>query len=130
MKKTIMMAALALVAVISAAAKTLEFPVTDYDFGTVSEAGKPVVHEFEFKNVSDEPVAVLSASAQCGCTHPEYPAKPIAPGATGVIKVTFVPAGQGGNVNKDVRVRFRGATAKKSERVTLRLKGRVTRVGE
>ena len=115
---------------ICASAKSLEFSNKEYDFGTVGSDAKPVVHEFEFKNVTDEPVAVLSASAQCGCTHPEYPVKPVAPGETAVIKVTFVPTGQKGNINKDVRVRFRGAKAKKSERVTLRLTGRVTPAGQ
>ncbi|MDE6300276.1 MAG: DUF1573 domain-containing protein [Muribaculaceae bacterium] len=120
----------AIFAVIITQAKSLEFPETEFDFGTVADSAKPVVHEFEFKNVTDEPVVVLSASAQCGCTRPEYPVKPIAPGASATIKVTFVPAGQKGNVNKDVRVRFRGAKARKSERVTLRLSGRVTPASE
>lgn len=106
-------------------AKSLDFPVTEFDFGTVSQTGKPVVHEFTFTNTTDEPVAVLSASASCGCTRPEYPVKPVEPGATATIKVTFVPAGQQGNISKDVKVRFRGAKAHKSERVTLRLTGKV-----
>ena len=125
MRHVILTLLAAILSIAAAYAKSLEFPVTDFDFGTISDTASPVVHEFEFKNVTDEPVAVLSASAQCGCTHPEYPVKPVAPGATAVIKVTFVPTGQRGNINKDVRVRFRGAKARKSERVTLRLTGRV-----
>lgn len=114
-----------LFATIALQAKSLEFSEKEFDFGTVNEKGKPVVHHFMFKNVTDQPVVVLSASAQCGCTRPEYPVKPIAPGDSASIKVTFVPAGQKGNVSKDIRVRFRGAKARKSERVTLRLNGRV-----
>lgn len=104
----------------------LKFSETAHDFGTVSQKAAPVVHEYEFINTSTEPVAVLSASAQCGCTRPEYPVKPLAPGERGVIKVTFEPLGQVGNANKDVVVRYRGAKASSSQRITLRLTGVVT----
>lgn len=103
----------------------LKFEETTYDFGTIKESDQPVVHEYEFVNTADEPVAVLSVSTECGCTHPEYPVKPLAPGEKGKIKVTFTPAGQGGEVNKDIKVRYRGAKAPASKRLTLRLRGTV-----
>lgn len=101
----------------------LEFANTSYDFGTISESSKPVEYEFEFTNIAEEPVAILSASAACGCTSPEYPVKPLRPGEKGVIKVTFKPDGQVGEVNKDIKVRYQRAKATSSKSITLRLKG-------
>ncbi len=103
----------------------LTFAEKTFDFGTVSESSAPVVHEFTFTNTSDEPVAVLSVSTGCGCTRPVYPVEPVAPGRTGVIKITFTPKGQAGSVNKDIKVRYRGAKARSSQRTTLRLRGKV-----
>lgn len=105
----------------------LEFDSTTYDFGEISEKAEPVVHEFEFVNTSDEPVAVLSVSTSCGCTRPEYDPKPVAPGAKSKIKITFLPAGQAGNITRVIQVRYRGAKASGSKRTTLRLKGVVVK---
>lgn len=103
----------------------LKFETTKYEFGTIPDDHEPVVHEYTFTNTSDEPVAVLSVSTGCGCTRPEYPLKPVAPGKTAVIKITFLPKGQRGDINKDIKVRYRGAKARSSKRTTLRLSGRV-----
>lgn len=110
------------------AAKTpsLEFTDTEYDFGTIDDSHAPVVHEFSFTNTSSEPVAILSVTTGCGCTRPQYPLEPVKSGKSAKIKITFLPKGQKGEINKDIRVRFRGAKARKSERVTLRLHGHVT----
>ena len=113
------------------AAKTaplLDFAERQYDFGQITDDHEPVVHEYTFVNTSKETVAVLSVSTGCGCTRPQYPIEPVKAGKTGTIKITFLPAGQRGEINKDIRVRYRGATAKKSETVTLRLRGHVTPV--
>ncbi len=104
----------------------LQFDETSYDFGTISDKHAPVVHEYKFVNSADEPVAVLSVSTGCGCTRPEYPVKPVKPGESGNIKITFLPKGQRGHISKDITVRYRSATAKSSKRITLRLRGNVT----
>lgn len=110
---------------VSAKPPALEFAEKEFDFGTISDTHAPVVHEYTFTNVSAEPVAVLSVSTGCGCTRPAYPLEPVKPGKKAKIKITFLPAGQRGEINKDIRVRFRGAKASKSQRVTLRLRGNV-----
>lgn len=129
MKKFITILCLAVIAVALPSARgshALEFKETSYDFGNIADNHAPVVHEYEFVNTADEPVAVLSVSTGCGCTRPEYPAKPIDAGKTGKIKITFLPAGQRGEINKDIKVRYRAATARASKRITLRLHGHVT----
>jgi len=129
MKKFLVCICLALLAVALPSAKkghALEFKETTYDFGNIADTHAPIVHEYEFVNTADEPVAVLSVSTGCGCTRPEYPVKPIGPGKDGKIKITFLPAGQRGEINKDIKVRYRAATARSSKRITLRLSGYVT----
>lgn len=114
---------------VTATAKTpgekvgVEFPELSYDFGTVNGGeDKYVVHEFTFNNTGDGAVAVISATASCGCTRPEYTRKPVAPGKTGKVKVNFNTAGQKGEINKDIKIRLRAANGK-SERVTLQISG-------
>lgn len=121
----IVLAALA-VALPSAKKGSLEFAKTTYDFGTITDSHAPVVHEYDFINVTDQPVAVLSVTTGCGCTRPEYPIKPVEPGKTGKIKITFLPKGQRGTIDRHINVRYRGAKARSSERTTLRLQGTVT----
>lgn len=108
----------------------LRFETTEYDFGSIDDTHEPITYLYKFTNVSDQPVAVLSVSTGCGCTRPEYPLKPIAPGKSAEIKITFLPKGQAGWINKDIKVRYRAAKAKSSKRTTLRLKGKVTRTAK
>lgn len=105
----------------------LRFETTEYNFGTIDDSHAPVVHNYKFTNTTDQPVAILSVSTGCGCTRPEYPLKPVAPGKSAVIKITFLPEGQRGDIQKDIKVRYREAKARSSKRTTLRLKGFVTK---
>ena len=73
---------------------TIEFPETTFDFGTVKE-GEKVTHNYKFKNTGKEPLIISNAKGSCGCTVPEWPREPIAPGKTGEIKVIFDSAGKG-----------------------------------
>ena len=69
------------------------FEVKSHDFGTIMEAKGPVTCTFEFTNTGDKPLLIIDAAASCGCTRPEFPAKPIKPGKKGKIKVTYSPTG-------------------------------------
>ncbi|MBN8683298.1 MAG: DUF1573 domain-containing protein [Chitinophagales bacterium] len=60
-----------------------------YDVGKVPY--EPVVREYHFKNVSKEKLIIQKVNTGCHCTVADYPQEPIAPGATGVIKLTFTP---------------------------------------
>ncbi len=81
------------------------FEITSHDFGNIREADGPVSYDFEFTNAGDEPLVIISANASCGCTKPEIPKKPVAPGKSAKIKVTYLPTGRPGEFNKTVRVR-------------------------
>ncbi|MDE6157447.1 MAG: DUF1573 domain-containing protein [Muribaculaceae bacterium] len=93
-----------------------------FDFGTIHESDKAPAHDFTFTVTGSQPVAILYATPSCGCTASDFPRKPSSPGDKAAIKVSFNPKGQRGEVDKDVRVRFKNG-AGKSEQLTLRIKG-------
>lgn len=97
----------------------IDFKNKSHNFGTIREADGPVTTEFAFKNSGDAPLVIVSAVASCGCTSPEYPRQPIAPGEKGVIKVTYNPAGRPGEFSKTITVRT------PDKRVKLKIKGNV-----
>lgn len=74
-----------------------------FSFGRIKE-GQKVEFSYRFKNTGDEALVITSASASCGCTIPEKPERPIAPGETALIKVAFNSKGTGGTIHKEVRV--------------------------
>jgi len=97
------------------------FEETTYNFGTIKEQGGQVSHEFEFVNTGNGKLVIISARAECGCTRPEYPQKPIAPGKKGKIKVTYNPVGRPGAFTKGVTIKTNGQPAK----IRLKIKGTV-----
>ena len=79
----------------------MTFAETEYDFGTVTE-GEKVTHTYAFTNTGDEPLILSNARGSCGCTVPEWPREPIAPGGTGEVTVVFNSQGKGGDRNQRV----------------------------
>ena len=80
------------------------FKTTTYSFGKIKE-GQPVTTDFTFSNKSDKSLIIETATAECGCTTPDYPKTPILKGKTGVIKVTYNAANPG-KFTKRVTVKF------------------------
>lgn len=109
---TILTALLLIIAVPAVAGKkgksAIKFTETTYNFGTIPEKKGKVSHSFEFINEGKAPLVIVDASAECGCTTPEYPQEPIMPGKKGVIKVTYNPLGRPGGFTKKVTVRTNG----------------------
>lgn len=68
------------------------------------EEGQMVDVEFEFTNTGSEMLIIKSVTPSCGCTVPEKPEKPIAPGDKGKIKATFDSRGRGGLNTKTLTV--------------------------
>ncbi len=80
------------------------FDGTNRDFGSIKH-GEPLDVSFRFKNTGNKPLVISNVSASCGCTVPEVPKKPYAPGETGVIKASFDSnKGQVGHNSKTVTV--------------------------
>mgnify|MGYP001160064238 CR=1 FL=1 len=78
-----------------------EFVEEIKDFGTITQ-GESVSMTFRFKNVGKSNLIISSAQGSCGCTVPEWPKEPIAPGAEGTIDVTFNSTGKQGLQNKTI----------------------------
>jgi hypothetical protein len=74
-----------------------------FHFGNIKEGDK-VAHSFTFKNIGNKPLIITDAHASCGCTVPEKPEKPIAPGEIGEIKVVFNSSGKQGHQEKNITV--------------------------
>ena len=82
-----------------ATAPVMTFAKESHDFGQVNEGDK-IVFDFFFTNTGKSALIISSATATCGCTVPEYPKQPLAPGKTGIIHVVFNSAGKSGMQNK------------------------------
>ena len=90
-------------AVDTANAPVFKFEKEVYDFGEIKD-GEKVTFDFKFKNIGNSPLIISSATATCGCTIPEYPKEPVAPGAEGLIRVVFNSAGKAGMQNKIISI--------------------------
>lgn len=84
-------------------AAKIEFEEEVFDFGDIAE-GEVVEHIFTFKNTGNNPLIISKATGSCGCTVPEWPREPIAPGQTGELKVKFNSKGKNGEQDKKVTI--------------------------
>ncbi len=82
----------------------VKFNSKKHNFGKIKK-GTPVSYSFSFVNSGSKPLVVEIATAECGCTTPEYPKQPIAKGKEGKIKVTY-NAALSGVFKKNVTVKF------------------------
>ncbi|HEX8331279.1 MAG TPA: DUF1573 domain-containing protein [Segetibacter sp.] len=95
MKKiTFLLVAFFAVATAFAQKAPIQFNKTTHSFGKIKQ-NVPVTYVFTFKNISNQPIVIENATAECGCTEPEYPKGGIAKGASNNIKVTFNAASTG-----------------------------------
>jgi len=90
-----------------------------FNFGDI-EKGKPVTHEFTFKNTSKQTILVTNVKAQCGCTATNYTKTPIKPGETGMVAATYNAANPG-SFSKTVTVTTNDTDVNK----VLTIKGKV-----
>ena len=74
-----------------------------HDFGTLAE-GDTVEHTFSFTNTGEFPLIINNITASCGCTTPEWPREPVAPGAKSSVKVRFNSRGKSGEQNKTITI--------------------------
>ncbi|MFY7898672.1 MAG: DUF1573 domain-containing protein [Chitinophagaceae bacterium] len=82
----------------------IKFSKSTHSFGKIKK-DKPVTFVFNFQNTSAKPLIVENATADCGCTTPEYPKEPIMKGKSGSIKVTYNAANIG-TFKKNITVKF------------------------
>ncbi len=87
-----------------------------HDFGKIKQ-GVPVSTYFELTNISDKPLVIENAWGSCGCTTPEVPKEPIAPGATTKLKVNYNAAAVA-PFNKDVYIKLAGIQQPKDVKIS------------
>jgi len=100
----------------------LSFDKGIHDFGVITE-GDRVETIFTFTNTGKSELIISDARGSCGCTVPEYPKNlPIAPGATGEIRVSFDSSNKPNLQQKTVTLTTNTSTG----RETIRIKAMVT----
>ena len=87
---------------------SMSFEDTNYDFGNIN-TGEKVTHVYKFTNNGNAPLIIHNATSTCGCTVPEIPLEPIAPGDTGSILVHYDSTGKVGSQNKTVTIQTNGS---------------------
>lgn len=80
------------------------FSDTFHDFGKIKENGGLVTYKFNFTNTGDQPIIITNVQASCGCTTPEWPKNPVAPGTKAAITVSFDPKGRPSTFTKQITV--------------------------
>lgn len=90
-----------------------------YNYGTIIQGGDGTCY-FEFKNAGKEPLILSKPRSSCGCTVPTWPKKPILPGKSDKIKVTYNTK-RVGIINKTVTIYSNAANSS----IVLRIKGKV-----
>ncbi len=80
----------------------IEFAKETHDYGKIKNGADPYC-TFEFTNTGDAPLMISDAKGSCGCTVPEWPKEPIAPGAKSSIKVRYDTKREG-PISKNVTI--------------------------
>jgi len=66
----------------------IEFIQDEINMGQILQEN-PKTTVFYFTNTGENPLVIQMVKTSCGCTEPEWPKKPIKPGGSGEIKVTY-----------------------------------------
>ena len=90
-----------------------------HSFGDI-EKGKPVTHEFTFKNTTKQTVLITNVKASCGCTATNYTKTPIKPGESATVAATYNAANPG-SFSKNITVTTNDSDVNK----ILTIKGKV-----
>ena len=95
----------------------MQFDTMQWYFGSIKE-GEIAEHDFHFKNVGDGVLIINDVKPSCGCTSPEWPKEPIAPGEEGVIKVKFNSKNHVGKNDKSVTIQSNPCTVKGTNKIS------------
>ena len=98
-----------LIAATGFAQSSIRFNQTSYNYGKIKKGiHKSVV--FSYTNEGAKPAVIEFATAECGCTQPEYNQSPVLKGQKGTLKVTYTAPNEG-LFKKRVSVKFAGEKA-------------------
>lgn len=97
----------------------ITFETLIHDYGQIYQNDNGEC-EFQFKNTGKADLILTNCRSSCGCTVPDWPREPIAPGKKGSIKVKY-NTGRLGVINKSITVESNAT----NNRVVLNIKGNV-----
>ena len=97
----------------------IEFKSEVIDYGEIKK-GSDGIRVFEFTNTGNIPLVITDVTSSCGCTIPEKPEGPIAPGENGEIKVKY-DTSKPGPIRKTITVYSNADVPAKS----VKIKGKV-----
>ncbi|MBR0304253.1 MAG: DUF1573 domain-containing protein [Bacteroidales bacterium] len=98
----------------------ITFETLVHDYGNIMQ-GDNGTCEFVFKNTGKADLLLTNCRSSCGCTVPEWPKDPIAPGKKATIKVKYNTQ-RVGAINKSITVESNAV----NNRVVLNIKGNVS----
>lgn len=124
MKKLLFTALVAFVSFTIQAQADISFESETIDYGRISK-GSDGVRVFKFTNTGNADLIISDVKSTCGCTVPEKPKGPIAPGKSGEIKVKY-DTKRVGPIRKTVTVYSNAKQAIKP----LKIKGEVLAEGQ
>lgn len=101
--------------------KVVSFDSKSHDFGDVLLTDGPLSCKFIMTNISNNPIVIHNIVSSCGCTVPEYDKKPIEPGKSTAIEVTYSNDQGPYPFNKTITVYVSGV----NRPVILKIKGEV-----
>lgn len=81
----------------------MSFERDKFDFGDIIQ-GEGREFSFKFTNTGAANLVITNAKGSCGCTVPDWPREPIAPGASSYIRVTYDSKGRKNKFNKTVTI--------------------------
>jgi hypothetical protein len=76
---------------------------TSRDLPAAKEGAKLEIN-YHFKNTGNHNLILSDVTASCGCTIPDWPKYPVAPGREDVIKAVFNSDGKQGSNHKEIHV--------------------------
>lgn len=108
MKRLIFILLTCCIAVSAAFAKgapEIKFDVLEHDFGAIREADGAVSCTFRYTNTGTAPLVLTTVSTSCNCTETKFSPRPLAPGKSGKITVTYKPENAAGEFMRTIKVR-------------------------
>lgn len=114
MRRSILLISSVLLLSSMAFAEGLTFKCNEHDFEKIDYKGRKTA-TFYYSNQSDTPLVIVDAKTTCGCTKVEYPKKPIKPGESDSLTVTFLAKSEGAFF-KSINI----VTQKSTEKLTIK----------
>ena len=124
MKKIVLIALMAFVGFAANAQAEISFKSETVNYGEIAK-GSDGVRVFTFTNTGNAPLIISEVKSSCGCTVPEKPDGPIAPGESNTIQVKY-DTNRVGPIRKTITVYSNAENPIKA----LKIKGEVLAAGK